>query len=146
MLRVIREARPTYVVAENVRGLVNWSEGLVFDVVCTDLERRLPSRAVSSSSWEGVGAPHKYRIWFVAYTNHQRDSDGCGEIPGAQKAQRLQEWDHSAQPGNAEMQTKTGHASEDGKAFPRCRPFLWEEMMASQKLDGITFPNGGQPA
>ena len=28
MFRIIREARPTYVVAENVRGLISWNEGL----------------------------------------------------------------------------------------------------------------------
>ena len=38
MFRIIREARPTYVVAENVRGLISWNEGMVLDTVCADLE------------------------------------------------------------------------------------------------------------
>ena len=67
MLRVISEVKPTYVVGENVRGLTNWSGGLVFEEVCTDLEAQgytvqpilLPACA--------VGAPHRRdRIWFVA--------------------------------------------------------------------------------
>ena len=33
MLRVIREVQPKWVVGENVLGLVNWSEGLVFEEV-----------------------------------------------------------------------------------------------------------------
>ena len=38
MLRAISEIKPTYVVGENVRGLTNWSGGLVFEEVCVDLE------------------------------------------------------------------------------------------------------------
>ena len=68
MLRAIREIRPRWVVGENVFGLVNWSNGLVFHEVQADLEAQgyevfpyvLP--AVS------VNAPHRRdRIWFVAY-------------------------------------------------------------------------------
>lgn len=38
MLRVIRSVQPRWVVGENVYGIVNWSQGLVFEQVCTDLE------------------------------------------------------------------------------------------------------------
>ena len=70
MLRAIREISPTYIVGENVYGLVNWNGGLVFHEVQTDLENEgyeilpviLPACA--------VGAPHRReRIWFVAYSN-----------------------------------------------------------------------------
>ena len=70
MLRAIREISPTYIVGENVYGLVNWNGGLVFHEVQTDLETEgyeilpviLPACA--------VGAPHRReRIWFVAYSN-----------------------------------------------------------------------------
>lgn len=70
MLRAIREIQPRWVVGENVRGLINWSEGLVFEEVQTQLEAEgyevqpflLPSC--------GVGAPHRRdRIWFVAHSN-----------------------------------------------------------------------------
>jgi DNA (cytosine-5)-methyltransferase 1 len=73
MLRAISEIKPTYVVGENVRGLVNWSGGLVFEEVCVDLESQgyevqpilLPACA--------VGAPHRRdRIWFIA-KNTKRD-------------------------------------------------------------------------
>lgn len=71
MLRAIREIAPTWVVGENVYGLVNWSGGLVFHEVQSDLEAEgyevfpflLP--AVS------VNAPHRRdRIWFVAHSNN----------------------------------------------------------------------------
>jgi DNA (cytosine-5)-methyltransferase 1 len=70
MLRAIREIQPTWVVGENVLGLVNWNGGLVFDEVQTDLEAQgyevqpyvLPACAVN--------APHRRdRVWFVAYRN-----------------------------------------------------------------------------
>jgi len=38
MLRAIREIQPNWVVGENVFGLINWSNGLVFHEVQTDLE------------------------------------------------------------------------------------------------------------
>lgn len=60
---------------ENVRGLVNWSGGMVFDEVQTDLENAgyevipfiLPACA--------VGAPHRRdRVWFIAKNTVR---DGC---------------------------------------------------------------------
>jgi len=38
MLRALREIQPRWVVGENVFGLINWSDGLVFHEVQTDLE------------------------------------------------------------------------------------------------------------
>lgn len=71
MFRIIREARPTFVVAENVRGLISWNDGLVLDTVCTDLEGEgyevFPVVLPAAS----VNAPHRRdRIWIVA-TNAQ---------------------------------------------------------------------------
>ena len=76
MLRAIREIRPRWVVGENVRGFVNWSEGMVLDTVFADLEALgyevqpfiLPACA--------VGAPHRRdRVWIVA---HRADAGAEG--------------------------------------------------------------------
>ena len=71
MLRAIREVAPRWVVGENVRGLLSWNGGLVFDEVQTDLE------ACGYEVWPfilpacGVNAPHRRdRIWFVGYSKH----------------------------------------------------------------------------
>jgi DNA (cytosine-5)-methyltransferase 1 len=73
MLRAIREIQPTWVVGENVFGLINWNEGLVFDEVQADLEAEgyevqpyvLPACAVN--------APHRRdRVWFVAHSISNR--------------------------------------------------------------------------
>lgn len=67
MLRAIREIEPRYIVGENVRGLVNWNGGMVFDTVCANLEAEgyeiFPVLLPAAS----VNAPHRRdRIWFVA--------------------------------------------------------------------------------
>ena len=65
MLRVIREAKPTWIIGENVAGIVN----LALDQVCTDLEAEgyevepiiIPACAVD--------APHRRdRVWIVAHS------------------------------------------------------------------------------
>ena len=73
MLRAIREVSPRFVVGENVRGLTNWSGGMVFDEVCAELESFGYQVAPVIIPASGVGAPHKReRIWFVAYNDSQR--------------------------------------------------------------------------
>jgi DNA (cytosine-5)-methyltransferase 1 len=68
MLRAIREIQPTWVVGENVRGLVNWNEGMVFDEVQADLEAEGYEVTPFLLPACGVNAPHRRdRIWFIAY-------------------------------------------------------------------------------
>jgi len=82
MLRAIREIAPRWVVGENVRGLVSWNGGMVFEEVQADLEASgyevlpfiLPACAKD--------APHRRdRVWFVAYRNEcsKRSSGTSGE-------------------------------------------------------------------
>ena len=67
MLRAIREIAPRYVVGENVRGLVSWNGGMVFDEVQTDLETCGYEVLPFILSACAVNAPHRRdRIWFVA--------------------------------------------------------------------------------
>jgi len=75
MLRVIREVQPTWVVGENVFGLVNWSGGLVFDEVQSDLEAQGYEVQPYVLPAVSVNAPHRRdRVWFVA-KNTKRN--GC---------------------------------------------------------------------
>lgn len=69
MLRAIREIKPTWIVGENVYGIVTWSEGLVFEQVHADLENEGYEVQTYILPAAGVGAPHeRYRVWFVAYS------------------------------------------------------------------------------
>ena len=73
MLRAIREIKPTYIVGENVYGLLNWDGGLVFNEVQNDLENEGYEIQPVILPACGVGAPHKReRIWFVAYNANAR--------------------------------------------------------------------------
>jgi DNA (cytosine-5)-methyltransferase 1 len=72
-LRAIREISPIWVVGENVRGLVNWSGGLVFEEVCADLEAEGYEVQPFLLPASGTGAPHqRERIFFVAHSNSAR--------------------------------------------------------------------------
>lgn len=73
MLRAIREIKPTWVVGENVLGLVNWNGGLVFEEVQADLEAEGYEVQPYVLPAAGVDAPHqRYRVWFVAYSTSSR--------------------------------------------------------------------------
>ena len=59
---------PCWVVGENVLGIVSWSQGLVFEQVCADLEAEGYSVQPYVLPACGVDAPHRrYRTWFVAH-------------------------------------------------------------------------------
>jgi DNA (cytosine-5)-methyltransferase 1 len=71
MLRTIREIHPGWVVGENVPGIINWSGGLVFHEVQTDLETEGYEVFPVVLPACGVNAPHKReRIWFVAHNTN----------------------------------------------------------------------------
>jgi DNA (cytosine-5)-methyltransferase 1 len=68
MFRVIRDFKPTFVIAENVRGLVTWNEGLVLEQVCSDLEAEGYEVQPLIIPAVAVNAPHRRdRVWIIAY-------------------------------------------------------------------------------
>lgn len=96
MLRAIREIQPRWVVGENVFGIVNWSDGMVFEQVQSDLENEgyevqpyiIPACAVD--------APHRRdRVWFVAHRRDAQDTlgDGFAREPrnGEEKSNKWQQ-------------------------------------------------------
>lgn len=98
MFRAIREVKPRWVVGENVRGLVNWNGGMVFDEVQSDLEAAgyevLPFILPAC----GVDAPHRRdRIWFVAHAASMYDRGNAGKIS---KTNGRQEWNNIPKPGS----------------------------------------------
>ena len=169
MLRAIREIQPRWIVGENVRGLINWNGGLVFDEVQTDLENQgyevlpfiLPAAAVN--------APHRRdRIWFVAFKNTL-----CrGQLFRELKEKRTEIW----QQRNACSKSSNGvylrkrpttntngtsieiksitrqekgqfigqncrkHESSRFETFPTQSPVCSRNDGFSSRLDGITFP------
>jgi DNA (cytosine-5)-methyltransferase 1 len=119
MLRAIREIQPRWVVGENVFGLINWSDGLVFHEVQTDLEDQgyevfpyvLPACAVN--------APHRRdRVWFIAYSasnGHDAKSKKRNNTIGQ----------NNQQPGTQRFSTIEGLSNESNVTNPNSNGQQW---------------------
>lgn len=97
MLRAIREVQPTWVVGENVSGLLNWNGGMVLNEIKTDLEAAgfevLPPLVLPACA---VNAPHRRdRVWIVAYSasngHERRVSNSKGNDSGKQSCEGIGE-------------------------------------------------------
>ena len=96
MLRAIREIQPRWVVGENVRGLVNWNGGMVFDEVQADLEAEGYEVQPFILPACGKNAPHRRdRVWFVAYAESNggnRASNETGRTVEGQDGQSTEQF------------------------------------------------------
>jgi DNA (cytosine-5)-methyltransferase 1 len=67
MFRIIKEFKPLWIIAENVRGIINIQDGVVFEGVHADLESQNYETQTFIIPAAGVGAPHRRdRVWVVA--------------------------------------------------------------------------------
>ena len=67
MFRIIKEFKPRWIIAENVRGIINIQDGVVFEGVHADLESQGYETQTFNIPAAGVGAPHRReRVWIVA--------------------------------------------------------------------------------
>ncbi len=74
MLRAIREIKPKWVVGENVPGIVNQSNGLVFEMVQSDLESQGYKVQPLQFPALSVEANHeRQRQWFIGYSYSHAD-------------------------------------------------------------------------
>lgn len=92
MLRAIREIKPRWVVAENVRGLTARKFKNVFEQICSSLENEgytvLPLLIPATA----VGANHeRYRLWIVAYSNIT-GLQGSGALLGCLQSKEIKDW------------------------------------------------------
>jgi len=92
MLRAIQQIQPTYVVAENVRGLLTIDAGLVFEQVCLDMEAEGYEVQPILLPAAGVNAPHRRdRIFIVADSNKCDDRRTSRADETASRKERLSE-------------------------------------------------------
>lgn len=164
MLRAIREIQPRWIVGENVLGLVNWNDGLVFEEVQADLE--LESYEVQPFILPAcaVDAPHRRdRVWFVAHSHGSNDGRTPRPNEGEGGEERIQEWNTIRKPikssevlGNASNPLRSRRGQDYGKGKPRqsnqkSEATNWENFPTQppicggndglpSELDGITFP------
>lgn len=109
MLRVIQEFQPTWVIAENVRGLLSISGGMVFEKVCTDLEDAGYDVQPIVIPAVAVNAPHRRdRVWIVAHSQHKSERNAkCGGI------------DERTSVGTSRPNTDVADATSDGCEWGR---------------------------
>ena len=70
-IRVIRECKPRWFIGENVEGIINIQEGVVFRQVCDDLEKEGFEVQCVVIPASGIGAWHqRKRVWILAYSKH----------------------------------------------------------------------------
>ena len=106
MFRIIKDFSPRWVIGENVKGLTNIQDGMVFETVCTDLESEGYEVQPFIIPAAGVQAPHRReRIWIVA---HAKRFNERKSIRGSDETQsRIQE-EHRQNDSATRESSRTG--------------------------------------
>ena len=147
MLRIIREVSPRYVVGENVRGLLNWSGGLVFEEVCADLENEGYEVTPYLLPACGKNAPHRRdRIWFIANSTKRNDGRNTRSVSSKEEEERICERNEIPKSTlSGEVFGSSKNSDENGQVrnwenFPTQPPICGRDDGIPRKLDTITFP------
>jgi DNA (cytosine-5)-methyltransferase 1 len=149
MLRGIHEIQPTWVVAENVCGIITQEKGLVFERICSDLESEgynIQPFIIPACS---VNAPHqRKRVWFVANANSNRLQKWTKRSFKNKKKNDIRYAANSNCVGLEERKTsQTEKVCIDITRIPNWERFPIEQPVCrrddglSERLDGITFSN-----
>lgn len=126
MLRVIREAKPTFVVGENVAGILSMDNGAVFEEICLSLEGE--GYAVQSFviPAQAVGAPHRRdRVWIVGYSEYNGRNAAAfkGSTSEAEREGRVCEPERP----------DTTHGDVQFAAYANCKPRFTKQECQHQK-------------
>jgi DNA (cytosine-5)-methyltransferase 1 len=167
MLRAIKEIKPRWIIGENVRGLVSWGGGLVFDEVCSDLEREGYEVQPILIPAAAKNAPHKReRVWFIAYsklhedryTNNGGSKQEKGDIWRGEKSNVPDSFYSDGIPSNTdglgssrrhsqnfrkvrqEEQFEAQYCSKGWEGFPASPCVRGGDDGLSHELDSITIP------
>ena len=128
MFRVIKEVKPTFIIAENVRGLINIQDGMVFETVCSDLESEGFEIQTFIIPAAGVGAPHKReRVYIVGYSKHN------GSLTSKIKRGNNKINDRTEEGENTTLEPKRTSRSGDDVALENSRRELHEGSSVREK-------------
>lgn len=145
MLRCIREVQPTWIVGENVLGLVNWNEGMVFEEVQADLEAQGYTVQPYVLPAASVNAPHRRdRVWFVAYSDHKRRSARPGQVQSENG--EVSEWNNNAESSNTGIQRVSSYTTSISEGTDKLRSIRSENeetgREGTQTIYNATRSNG----
>jgi DNA (cytosine-5)-methyltransferase 1 len=136
MLRAIREVKPSWVVGENVRGLISWNGGMVFDEVQADLEAEGYEVQPFLLPACGVNAPHRRdRIWFVAYSNNKGGGSELGQVQSENG--EVSQWNNDAESGNSSGWNATDTMQQGLQRGQKIDG--WQEYNAKWRGNGINI-------
>jgi len=149
MLRVISEARPTWIVGENVSGIIS----MALDGVLADLESEGYATQAFVIPACAVNAPHKRdRVWIVAYTDsnehyrenhgivakkngvpaiHREENNSAGGISGTSQI-RLSDSPDVADPSRIMRDGSGDSRARRGDEYPECGSYVADAAITSK--------------
>jgi len=113
MLRVIQEARPTWIVGENVAGII----GLALDKVCSDLEACGYEVEPIIIPACGVDAPHRRnRVWIIARDMADTNGGQFSECESERKSVQMsgESGERVSDVSNSQRTGLEGHGGVEG--------------------------------
>jgi len=136
MFKVIQLYQPQWVIAENVRGLTTWNEGMVLEQVCTDLESEGYEVQPLIIPACGVNAPHRReRVWIIAHSlNSRRQGQPLNRTSGQSAVvtnSRSQRWE----PGSEDQSERTSN-NDQQQGWPDWSRD-WQEVAFATCYDGV---------
>ena len=147
MFRIIQEFTPRWVIGENVKGLTNIQDGVVFETVCSDLEGEGYEVRAFNIPAAGVGAPHRReRIWIVAHAKRYNKID---EIGGSDETSRGIQKEHRQDDSSARLTSRTSsiRQSNNGHDVANTESSNWYDNEAVTRDGGSStqevFGDGG---
>ena len=135
MFEVIRNTSPEWVIAENVRGLVTWNDGLVLETVCADLESEGYEVQPFIIPAVAVGAPHRRdRVWIIGHNADTRCQQRQQRVNATLRPEaQEQRWQ--------ERQYPDWSRNWQEVAFATCNDTIYDGLPTW--LDGVIRGNGG---
>ena len=120
MFRIIKAFKPRYVIGENVRGIINIQDGVVFETVCTDLESEGYEVQPFIIPAAGVGAPHRReRVWIIA--NREESMVDSDNIRFKQHSTTKEESSWRGTSATSESTSNVGNTQHNGSPTSEIR-------------------------
>jgi DNA-cytosine methyltransferase len=134
MFRIIKAFKPRYVIGENVRGIINIQDGVVFETVCTDLESEGYEVQPFIIPAAGVGAPHRReRVWIVA----NRERSNVVNTVGNDERQKISRSDEETRGIQEEHRTEHSTTGQSSRTSAIRNGDNGYESMANSNNNGL---------
>ena len=118
MFRIIKAFKPRFVIGENVPGIVNIQEGVVFETVCTDLESQGYEVQPFNIPAAAVGAPHqRKRIWIIATLADSVSNDERREISRSDEEKGRVQKEHRSKDSASGIFSRTSEIRKSNNGY-----------------------------